>query len=255
MACKHEGGTDPCVRGAGRHCKAQTKAYREANRGKKSAASKAWYWANREKHLESTKAWYQANRDKKAAMSKARYQANREYMLEQSKAWYYANRDRLKTPERALKQYKNNAKHRSYSWELTDAQALWLMQQPCAYCGETGGGIDRAKNEYGYTELNSVPCCTVCNYAKHTRAIKAFLVAVNQIARYCPDYPKFKRRWESIRKKLTKLGEQQDAAVSVPMHRVSRSNRKTSDVCGVPETPVVHMRGAVGSDAGMSSLV
>jgi hypothetical protein len=133
---------------------------------------------------------------------------------------------------------------------------VWLMKQPCAYCEQdVAGGIDRAKNEFGYTALNSVPCCTTCNMAKRILTVKAFIVAVNQIARYCPDYPKFKRRWTNIRKKLTQLGEQQDAALSVPMHRVSRSNRKTPDVCGVPETPVVYMRGAVGSDAGMSSVV
>jgi hypothetical protein len=159
-------------------------------------------------------------------------------------------------PHSGVTRYKRAAQVRSYDWDLSDEQTLWLLKQPCAYCGqEVAGGIDRAKNEYGYTVLNSVPCCKNCNYQKRTQTIKAYIVAVNQIARYCPDYPKFKRRWESIRRKLAKLGEQQDAALSVPMHRVSRSNRKTPDVCGVPEAPVVLMRGSVGSDAGMSSLV
>jgi hypothetical protein len=115
--------------------------------------------------------------------------------------------------------YKRSAKKRGYAWELTDNQAAWLMEQPCAYCGqELAGGIDRAKNEYGYTHLNSVPCCKDCNYSKRVNTVKAFIVAVNQIARYCPDYPKFKRRWESIRKKLTKLGEKQClcSSTSVP---------------------------------------
>jgi hypothetical protein len=152
--------------------------------------------------------------------------------------------------------YKRSAKKRGYAWELTDNQAAWLMEQPCAYCGqELAGGIDRAKNEYGYTPLNSVPCCKDCNYSKRVNTVKAFIVAVNQIARYCPDYPKFKRRWERIRKKLTQLGEQQDADVSVSLYRVPRNHGTADDVRGVPETPVVHMRGAVGSDTGMSSLV
>jgi hypothetical protein len=159
-------------------------------------------------------------------------------------------------PLSVIRAYKHCARKRDLSWELTDAQAIWLMQQPCAYCGQEGsGGVDRAKNEYGYTILNSVPCCNACNMSKRVATVKAFIVAVNQIARYCPSYPAFKERWDTIRKKLTQLGEQQDAAVSVPMHRVSRSNRKTPDLRGVPETPVVHMRGSVGSDAGSARVV
>lgn len=29
-------------------------------------------------------------------------------------------------------------------------------------------GIDRKDNRFGYTEENSVPCCTTCNFGKHT---------------------------------------------------------------------------------------
>lgn len=81
-----------------------------------------------------------------------------------------------------LQRYKNQAKSRGYSWELTDEQATWMFHQPCEYCGSSpssvqlhGGshgeyvysGIDRKVNEIGYTATNCVPCCKVCNRAKN----------------------------------------------------------------------------------------
>jgi hypothetical protein len=245
MACKHEGGTDPCVLYPSGHCVVQTKAYRDAHRDE----SKRYREANRDVINARRKAYREANREKIRAGSRRHYEANRDRVKERQKAY-------RQQPEKAIVQYKRNAQSRGYSWELEDEQARWLMQQPCAYCGqEIAGGIDRAKNEFGYTVLNSVPCCKTCNFTKARLTVKAFIVAVNANARYCPSYPAFKERWDNIRKKLTQLGEHQDAAVSVPMHRVSRSNRKASDICGIPETPVVYVRGPVGSDAGMSSVV
>jgi hypothetical protein len=199
MGCKHEGGTAPCVRDPHRNCKAQIKVYAKRYR---------------EKHVESNRAY--------------------------SVAWRAANRcehERVRNtcglcePVKVIAKYKNRAQARGYSWEITDSQAVWLMQQKCAYCEqEVAGGIDRAKNEYGYTVLNSVPCCASCNYRKHTLSIKAFIVSVNQIARYCPDYPKFKRRWESIRKKLTRLGEKQClcSSTSVPSATQPRKDSRRS---------------------------
>jgi hypothetical protein len=280
MACKHEGGTDPCIRTKDGHCLIQRKAYDlamyRANREERIAITKKWrdanpgysralYEANREKRLAQSKANYEANREKRIAQCKARYEANREKYLAESRAREIANRCEhgrrprscgICQPQKVIVAFKAGAHTRNLPWELTDEQAVWLMQQPCAYCGqEVSGGIDRAKNEYGYTVLNSVPCCSTCNMSKRVLTVKAFLVAVNQIARYCPDYPKFKRRWERIRKKLTQLGEQQDADVSVSLYRMPRNHGAPNDLRGIPETPVVHMRGAVGSDSGMSSVV
>jgi hypothetical protein len=210
------------------------------------------------------KAHYAANRDKRKAYNKAYYEANRNELSTQHKAYYEANRDKQsawqkayrRRPENAIAIYKKSAQKRGHCWDLTDAQAAWLVQQPCAYCkAEAAGGIDRAKNEYGYTVLNSVPCCGNCNFQKRVLTVKAFIVAVNQIARYCPDYPKFKRRWERIRKKLTQLGEQQDADVSVSLYRVPRNHGTPDDICRVAASPVVLLRGSVGSNAGMSSVV
>jgi hypothetical protein len=274
MACKHEGGTDPCIKNPDRSCPVQRRAYGAANRAKRKEYSQAWRAARIERDLAYKKAHYKAHREEYAARNKAWREANqakiaayreayRERDRELAKVRFEANKcehGRTKCgicrPKLAITTYKAGALKRGYSWELTDNQAVWLMQQPCTYCGvAVAGGIDRAKNEYGYTVLNSVPCCATCNMTKRVLTVKAFIVAVNAVSRYCPDYPKFKRRWERIRKKLTQLGEQQDADVSVSLYRVPRNHGTSDDVRGVPETPVVYVRGAVGSDTGMSSVV
>ena len=42
-------------------------------------------------------------------------------------------------------------------------------------------GIDRINSEIGYTISNCVPCCTSCNYAKHTLSYDEFLEKVKKI--------------------------------------------------------------------------
>jgi hypothetical protein len=223
------------------HLKAYNKAWYCANQDRLKAKQKAYYAANPDK----MKAYREATRDKK----KAYRAANREKIRARSKEWRESNRcehGRVKRecgicdPRRATTVYKWSAKRRDHVWELTDEQAVWIMQQPCAYCGQgKAGGIDRAKNEYGYTVLNAVPCCSDCNYSKRTRTVKAFIVAVNATARYCPDYPKFKKRWENIRRKLTRLGEKQCLCSSTsvpsatPHKKDSRRSQNPRDPSGV----------------------
>lgn len=36
------------------------------------------------------------------------------------------------------------------------------------------GGIDRVDNRLGHHKSNSVPCCTICNRAKHAMTLEAF---------------------------------------------------------------------------------
>jgi hypothetical protein len=241
MACKHGKRLRDCkICDPERYAAVQAyqKAYREANRDEKLAYVKAYREANREAISAQKREYYKANREAISARKKAWHEANRDVVRARNKAYREANRDRLhavakayrRRPEVAIAKYKKGAQSRGHCWDLTDAQAAWLMQQPCAYCGEAGGGIDRAKNEYGYTVLNSVPCCTTCNFTKLKATVKAFIVAVNAVARYCPDYPRFKRRWESIRKKLTRLGEKQClcSSTSVPSATQPRKDSRRS---------------------------
>jgi hypothetical protein len=87
--------------------------------------------------------------------------------------------------------------------EISEDTFLRGLDELCTYCGiNQSTGWDRAKNEYGYTKLNSVPCCKSCNFLKGRLTVKAFIIAVNPVARYCPDYPAFKNRWNKIREEL-----------------------------------------------------
>ena len=42
-------------------------------------------------------------------------------------------------------------------------------------------GIDRIDSSQGYTNENSVPCCTFCNFAKHTMGKDDFLAWVKRV--------------------------------------------------------------------------
>lgn len=83
---------------------------------------------------------------------------------------------------RALLIYRSSAAHRGLQWRLSAAYALRLFSQNCHYCGAPpsnviktkqgkGGfiysGIDRLDATRGYIAGNVVPCCRVCNVAKH----------------------------------------------------------------------------------------
>jgi len=82
----------------------------------------------------------------------------------------------------ALSSRKSTAKRRGHEWKLTEKQFRLLTSGACYYCGEEPAlegdkrhqknetyihnGLDRVKNERGYTIENVVPCCRTCNIAK-----------------------------------------------------------------------------------------
>lgn len=72
--------------------------------------------------------------------------------------------------------YIANARRRGLEFELSFERATQLMSQSCRYCGETpAGGIDRMRNDIGYTHDNSASCCSLCNYAKREMSVEQFL--------------------------------------------------------------------------------
>lgn len=99
---------------------------------------------------------------------------------------------------KVYKNYRDSAKVRGYSWELTDEQFLSLIKQNCFYCGDEPShrhvrfgrnngrklsntavnGIDRIDSSKGYCIENCVPCCSSCNYMKQAFPQDTFL---NQI--------------------------------------------------------------------------
>jgi len=125
------------------------------------------------------------------------WRANKKRMQSYIAAW-------RAVPENAYRRFLGGLKRKTrvLENELSFEQFAALQGGPCVYCGERSWGVDRVKNEFGYTLLNSVGCCKMCNQMKHCFGVKAFLLAVNAAAKYSPNYPAFRRRWLRTRKKL-----------------------------------------------------
>jgi len=94
-------------------------------------------------------------------------------------------------------QYANKSKKRGYSFELTKDEFLIKTSEQCYYCGTPPtavfksktssyvyNGIDRVDNKQGYTTINTVACCSICNYAKRELSSKDFSAWVKRIYAY-----------------------------------------------------------------------
>ena len=101
---------------------------------------------------------------------------------------------------RVLDSYRSNARRKNLLFSLSVAMVKKLFGGVCFYCGdipsriqETVGqhlvynGIDRLDNSQGYTETNSVSCCTKCNYIKNKMSLPELLEWVRKVAAYTQD--------------------------------------------------------------------
>ena len=90
---------------------------------------------------------------------------------------------------KAIRNYKRSARMRGIGYNLTEGQFKEITQKDCFYCGvkpnqrmkspKSNGdyiynGIDRVDNNKGYTIDNVVPCCGICNFAKHRLTTQEF---------------------------------------------------------------------------------
>lgn len=97
---------------------------------------------------------------------------------------------------RTYSNYRSNAKNRGYEFKLSKDEFFKLVSKECNYCGskpsnktvskyDTGdfvfNGIDRVNNNMGYEYNNCVPCCKICNIAKHNMTNKQFLEWVEKV--------------------------------------------------------------------------
>jgi len=89
-----------------------------------------------------------------------------------------------KKPKCRYATYKRGALRRGYAFELTLEEFSELWNKPCMYCADTinGIGIDRINNSVGYTATNVIPCCTTCNWMKHSMTQEEFINKCKQIA-------------------------------------------------------------------------
>ncbi|HWY34177.1 MAG TPA: hypothetical protein VNX68_05990 [Nitrosopumilaceae archaeon] len=92
--------------------------------------------------------------------------------------------------------YKGNAEKNNREFTLTIERCETLFSGNCFYCAEppsrirtnirtkdsfTYNGIDRVDNNLGYTNENSVSCCTDCNLRKRSESKEDFLKWVKKI--------------------------------------------------------------------------
>lgn len=127
-------------------------------------------------------------------------------------SYLYKVRDRVLAKSEKFNQlgfrnylYRNSivgAKNRGHSFSLSFEEFNDIISKPCYYCGEPPklinkellikrgdthqlpikyNGIDRLNPDEGYTIDNCVPCCSICNYMKHTQQKEDFLRHVEKV--------------------------------------------------------------------------
>lgn len=93
--------------------------------------------------------------------------------------------------------YKQTAKRRKVSFDLTILEFRILVERSCHYCGDAPAqvaraksgetlkynGVDRVNNSLGYSVENSVSCCGVCNRWKSSMSRDEFLKHIEKIFR------------------------------------------------------------------------
>lgn len=122
----------------------------------------------------------------------------RRHQAEMMQAW------RLKNPEYMQALYQRHRADCEHRWKVLTASAAkrnikvekeakqhiqQLMVLPCFYCAFVShdgslNGIDRVDSEAGYTCLNSVPCCAICNAMKARLTVDSFIHHVQRIAKH-----------------------------------------------------------------------
>lgn len=95
--------------------------------------------------------------------------------------------------------YRSDARKRGISFLMSVSKFEEIIKEPCVYCGsknknvwtnsstkESFGytGIDRKDSFIGYTDLNVVPCCKICNYAKKQLSVDEFFEWVNRVYKH-----------------------------------------------------------------------
>lgn len=94
---------------------------------------------------------------------------------------------------------------RNHKFDLNFEEFIEIIVKDCHYCGEPPSkatqkilinrghvneppfyynGIDRIDSKIGYNKDNCVPCCSSCNYMKHTSSHSEFLNRIDKIYKH-----------------------------------------------------------------------
>lgn len=95
--------------------------------------------------------------------------------------------------ELTVQSIKSNARTRGLEFALTKHEALELVSSDCYYCGSPpeprhpkgintlANGIDRVDSSLGYTNENTVSCCSMCNIGKWNKDAEEFLQWIKRV--------------------------------------------------------------------------
>jgi len=110
------------------------------------------------------------------------------------KKWRSVNKQKIadnkrrfsRTDKGLYSQLKYKAKCDGREVSISFDQFKILRLQPCFYCSgplsEAGYSLDRKINSEGYTPLNTVPCCKLCNRTKASRSADEFIAWAHRIS-------------------------------------------------------------------------
>lgn len=114
-----------------------------------------------------------------------RYSAKwRQKQKEKNAQYWKANPER-----RAWHTYKTNAVKRGIIFKLSFEEFVAFRGEPCFYCGntvltESGIGVDRFDNSFGYFAHNVVSCCSICNWMKSNLSVGDFINQCKKIVEH-----------------------------------------------------------------------
>jgi hypothetical protein len=115
---------------------------------------------------------------------------------EQAKRWRENNPEKVKIineqrcydPLLRLYSMKRQAYLKGRIWEISDEEAIDLINDDCYYCGgkneSSCNSIDRLDSDLDYTLENCATSCTMCNYMKNTLKLDNFLKIIEHICAY-----------------------------------------------------------------------
>lgn len=82
------------------------------------------------------------------------------------------------------------------------------LENQCVYCGSMDKiGIDRVDSTVGYTDDNSVPCCSQCNFMKCDTNFEDFLDKMEKVAKQTHDLPEMLKVVDELHETLRQKHE------------------------------------------------
>ena len=137
-----------------------------------------WFENNQDRVKEQQRRYSKEHAEEKKAYN---YE-HKEYFAQKRKEYETQNIDKVREQRKRYRnslqarytKYRLGAEKRNFVFELSLEEFDDITKQPCLYCGEFNGehkgvpysGVDRIDSSVGYTTLNCIPCCEMCNRMK-----------------------------------------------------------------------------------------